>query len=189
MELLLVGVIARAHGLKGEVTVIAHNPDSPIWAKGQRYHVVDRALVHETADSVTVEGAKVLSAKLLRRTPDARFICAFEDLADRNSAEALEGFHLGVPIEAVPETAGDEIYHRELKGFEVVDRSGVLLGTVVGVFPGPAQDLVEVEPPRPAGHRGKRPETWFVPFVGAFILEVDRSARRLVIDTPEGLLP
>jgi 16S rRNA processing protein RimM len=189
MELLLVGVIARAHGLKGEVTVIAHNPDSPIWVKGQRYHVVERALVTETADSVTVDGAKTLSAKLLRRTPDSRFICAFDELTDRDSAEAHEGFHLGVPIEAVPATSPDEIYHRELKGYEVTDRFGTVLGTVVGVFPGPAQDLVEVEPPRPAGHRGKRPETWYVPFVEAFILEVDRSARRLVIDTPEGLLP
>lgn len=181
------GVLARAHGLKGEFTVVAHNPESPLWRKGQVFFVVKPELAAQAQDVVLIEGAHSLALQVIRRVPDDRFICGFETIADRTAAEQLEGSHLAVPVASVPASTGDEIYHRELKGFAVVGREGQVLGTVVGVYPGPAQDLVEVAPPSTG--RGKPPETWFVPFVEAFILDIDRAQRRLIIDTPEGLLP
>jgi 16S rRNA processing protein RimM len=115
-----------------------------------------------------------------------RYLCCFEGVEGRDQAEGLRGFHLGVHPEAV-DALGDledgEFYHHELRGFAVRDAAGAELGAVVGIFATPGQDLIEVQPPDP------KAETWYVPFVSAMVVSVDRDARTIVIDPPEGLIP
>ncbi|MGB0647500.1 MAG: hypothetical protein ACPGQS_10020, partial [Bradymonadia bacterium] len=73
------GKFGRAQGLRGEVRFWAHNPESPLLAKGQR------ALVGRSP--LTVE---VMTINRIRR--DAKgILLGFVGCDDRNSAEALTG--------------------------------------------------------------------------------------------------
>jgi 16S rRNA processing protein RimM len=70
----------------------------------------------------------------------------------------------------------DAYYFDELVGMEVFTRDGRRIGPIEQVLPYPAQDLWQV---------GEA----LIPAVKPIVVSVDRQARRIVIDPPEGLLP
>ena len=57
--------------------------------------------------------------------------------------------------------------------------SGIEVGTVARVVPGPAQDLLALD--TPVGER-------LVPLVKEIVVEIDTRNRRVVLDPPQGLL-
>ncbi|MDP6945948.1 MAG: PRC-barrel domain-containing protein, partial [Myxococcota bacterium] len=69
----------------------------------------------------------------------------------------------------------------EVAGWPVVSTDGEALGTVVRIVDGPT-DLLEVRPVLGG-------ETYFVPMVSEFVVDVDRQGSRVVIETIEGLVP
>lgn len=189
--LLLVGVVVKPHALKGELVVHAHNPRSPIWGSGRALGLLPPTPESSRAprpgevfaDTVTEAPLRELWVERARPTPDGRFICVFRGIGDRAAAEALIHHRLAIPMDSLPPAEDDAYYHHELKGLAVVTVSGAVVGTVVGIFEGPAQDLLEVAPP------AKDADTFFVPFIAPIVVDVDRAGRRVTIDPPEGLLP
>jgi 16S rRNA processing protein RimM len=163
---------------------------SPLWRVGQRLHGVAREVADGAADRVlaTPSGSFVLGGcRKQIAGGEERLLCTFEGVRDRDAADALKGLTLAVELADVPALGDDEFYHHELRGFSVVDLRGAPLGTVVGVFAGPAQDLLEVLPP--PSEAAPEPETWFAPFVSAIVRTVDRQTRTITLDPPEGLVP
>ena len=77
------------------------------------------------------------------------------------------------------EPADGEFWFHEVPGWKVEDSDGHALGHVVQALDG-AQDLLEVRPPGGG-------ETFFIPVVEAFIVEVDRPNKRFIVEVPEGL--
>ncbi|EKA61087.1 16S rRNA-processing protein RimM [Janibacter hoylei PVAS-1] len=71
-------------------------------------------------------------------------------------------------------------YEEDLVGLTAVDPTGTVVGEVVALELGAAQDRLRLR--RPDGG-----ET-LVPFVEAIVPEVDPEAGRLVVDAPPGLL-
>lgn len=190
-ELLLVGVVVKAHALKGELVVLAFNPGSPVWSRGSELVLLGpdptgaRPLEGQArearGDRVNEKPLGRLVLKQARPTPDERLICDFAEVKGRDASERLVGHRLAIPVSALP-PAGDDFYHHELRGMVVVDLGGRALGKVIGVLDGPAQDLLEV------ATDGIK-ETWFIPFVDAIVKQVDRASGRITVDPPEGLLP
>lgn len=175
------GVVAKAHGLRGEVVVAAFHPESPAWAAGTSFYLLAPGSVPEgAADRVEAEPTRTCLVRRARKSPDGRWTLQLDGVADRDAADALRGTHLALDPASLPAPDPDEVYHHELPGWSVVDVSGAARGTVVGVFAGPGGDLLDVE--LGGGARV------YVPFVAAIVKEIDRSARRLVIDPPDGLL-
>ena len=72
-----------------------------------------------------------------------------------------------------------EYWEHELVGCRAVLPDGTDVGEVSDVIVRPVQDLLEIE--TSGGPR-------LIPFVEAIVLEVDREARRVVLDPPAGLL-
>jgi 16S rRNA processing protein RimM len=190
LDLLLLGIVMKAHGLRGEVVVQPHHAGSPLWKPGLTLHAVTRELADKAIDRISVTPMRTLRLKACRSQitgGETSYLCLFEGVADRDAAEALRSFHLAVDPALVPALADDEFYHHELRGYAVQDVAGVALGTIVGVLEGPAQDLLEVAPAPTVAV--PKPETWFVPFVDALVKSVSREQRLVVIDPPEGLIP
>jgi len=182
VDYLLIGVVAKAHGLRGDLTVVAHNPDSPLWKVGMRVALVPLTPSQSARDRVSLDAPRLAYVTRVRKNPDGKLTLALDVCVDRDQADALRGVHLGVDPALLPPLDETEVYHHELPGWAVVDMSGALLGTVLGVFAGPGGDLIEVQPPDP------KADTFFVPFVAQIVTTIDRPSRRLVIDPPEGLL-
>jgi len=162
----VVGVVGRAHGIRGDVAVELRT-DEP----ERRFADGARLRVEGTPRVLTVASSRWHSGRLLVR---------FDGLDDRTAAEGTRGLVLvtDVPPDELPEDEG-EYYDRQLVGLEVVTTSGAPVGRVLDVIhPGP-QDLLEVS--TAAGPR-------LVPFVEALVPEVDLAAGRLVVAEVPGLL-
>jgi len=123
--LLEVGRVGRAHGLRGEVHVVAVTNVDERFAPGSELVVGERPMV-------------VVAA----RPAGSGWVVRFEGVDDRNSAEALRGKPvLGAPLAA---EAGALFVH-DVIGAEVRDRAGARLGVVDAVQANPAHDLLVLD--------------------------------------------
>ncbi len=169
-ELLLVGRVAKAHGIAGELTVDIHTdvPDER-FVPGA---VFTARLRDRSTRAVTVTTARPHSGRLLVR---------FDEVPDRTAAEAMRGAQLLVDAaELPPSDDPDAFYDHELEGLHAVLTDGTAVGTVVEIARAPAGELLVLE--KEDGTEA------LVPFVRAIVPEVDVKGRRVVIDPPEGLL-
>lgn len=163
--MVLVGVIAGAHGVRGAVRVKSFT-DAPesVAAYGPLFDE---------------SGERRFDLRLVGSTKGG-VIAQLSGVSDRNAAEALRGQRLYVPRQALPETDEEEFYHADLIGMTVETVAGTVLGRVRAVQNYGAGDLIEVE--RDGGHSVE------LPFTRTVVPVVDLAARRLVVDPPAGLL-
>lgn len=163
----VVGRIGRPHGIRGEVTVETRT-DEP----DERFAPGAVLSVDGPVHELTVDRTHWHSGRLL---------VTFQDVADRNQAEALRGLLLHVE-RAEDERPDDpeEFYDSSLVGCEVSLVDGAPVGVVTEVVHLPAQDLLAIRTPDD--------RDVLVPFVSAMVPEVDPAGRRIVIDPPPGLL-
>src|SRR2546423_15470451 len=110
----LVGRIARAHGIKGQVIV---NPDTDF--PEERFRA--GATMFTTRGPVTLTSA---------RLQNGRPVIGIEGVETMNDAEALAGLELRVPVEELAPLPEGTFYHHELVGCRVVTGGGDAVGTV-----------------------------------------------------------
>ena len=100
-----------------------------------------------------------------------------QDVADRNAAEGLRGARIFIARSAFPPLPEGEYYWVDLIGLRVINREGVALGEVSDLMStGPQQVLVVRE------QQGERTLERLIPFVSAYVDEVDLPARQIVAD-------
>ena len=159
----LLGRIAGAHGIRGDVLIKTFTaaPES-IGAYGP---LADKS------------GARTFEIQSVRVTAKG-VVARLKGVADRNAAEALKGIELYVERERLPAADEGEFYHADLIGLAAVDGEGRPVGEIVAVHNFGAGDLIEV---RLAGS-GK---TELVPFTDDAVPEVDIAARRAVVVIPQ----
>lgn len=181
----VIGEIARAHGIRGVMRVRATGPTLSRLGRGDPVRLLrrDGVAVTATIERVSGEGAGMM--------------LQLQQVADRDAAEALRGALIRVAADRLPRTDEDEFYVRDLIGCRVELVGGRLLGHVSQVHPGPANDVLEVtasaagEPATdaPAGAAAPaappRPAV-LVPFTRDAVTDLDLAARRIVVR--EGLL-
>jgi 16S rRNA processing protein RimM len=122
--LLEVGRIAKAHGIRGEVTVVLTTDRLERLAPG--------AVLHTRRGSLTVVSA---------RPHQTAHLVAFDGVTDRNGAEALRG----LVLQAEPLDDPDELWVHELVGREVVEVDGTARGRVAALEVNPASDLLVLD--------------------------------------------
>jgi 16S rRNA processing protein RimM len=162
----VVGVVGRPHGVRGEVAVQPRTdeperrfaPGTPLRAEG-------------STRTLTVEDLRWHSGRLLVR---------FAGLADRTAVETVRGIVLVADVDPdeQPEEPG-EYYDRQLVGLEVQTTEGVRVGELASVLHLPAQDVLEV-----ATDAGPR----LVPFVAALVPDVDLARGVITVAERAGLL-
>ena len=154
-----IGGIARAHGIRGEVVVHTHDPDSEILGE---------------LESIFVGGVerKVLEA----RGTQKGWLVALEGVITRNDAEALRGQVVEVPRDAIEMEEGDVILD-DMVGCKVVLVDGRPWGTIASVDVG-IQDLLVI-------HDGDIER--LLPLVDEFVKNIDIANGVVTVDPPEGL--
>ncbi len=149
-RLILVGRVAGAFGVKGEVRLTAYTAD-PMALAGYR------ALLREDGSP----GLTVLGARPVK---DA-IICRVAELDSKEAADALRGLRLFVPRAALPEPEEEEYYLADLIGLAVRSPEGESLGRIKAVHDFGAGDILEIEP---GGGRA----SWMQPFTREAVPEV-----------------
>jgi 16S rRNA processing protein RimM len=157
----LVGAIAGAHGVRGEVRIRAFTEDpAAVAAYGP---VSDESGQRSFALTVTGRAKGGVIARIAGVT-------------DRNAAEALRGLRLYVPRAALPATEHGEYYRVDLIGLRAEMADGTEYGRVVDVQNYGAGDILEIA--RPDG------ATELLPFSDRVVPVVDLAAGRVVLDPP-----
>jgi 16S rRNA processing protein RimM len=167
---LVVGRIAKAHGVGGEVSVDVRTdvPDER-FAPGAR-------LETDPAAHGPLE---------VRRTRwhTGRLLVRFAGVDDRSAAERLRGTSLVVDSATCPvSTDPDDFWDHDLIGLRAETTRGEPLGEVIDVLHPPGPDLLVVRP------GGDDATEVMIPFVAALVPVVDLAGARVVVDPPDGLL-
>lgn len=170
MTEVVVGRVAKAHGIRGELTVDVRT-DSP----EERFALgapVDARLKDGTVRALTIAAARWHSGRLLVR---------FDQVPDRDAAEALRGALLLADQAALPPPSDPDEYHdHELIGLSAVLGDGTVVGAIRDIEHTAGTDLLVVA-------RAEGADV-LVPFVSAIVPEVDVPGGRIVLDPPEGLI-
>lgn len=157
---LTAAVVGAPHGLRGEVYLDIRTDDPDRLAPGCVLDTDSRDVPHLTVESLRAHRGRVMAT--------------FAEVTDRSAAEAVRGTLL--LVEEEPEE--DAWYPHELVGLEARTPGGDVLGEVVALQAGVAQDLLVVR------HAGRRV---MVPFVHAIVPVVDVGGGTVTIDAPRGL--
>ncbi len=166
-DLILVGRIARTHGLRGEVAIDVVTdfaderflPGRTLWRRDTRGMA-----------PLTITGV---------RDHHERVLVRFDGIDSIEAAEALGKAELRVPatdIEALPD---DTYHHFDLVGCEVVTVDGTAVGRVSGVDGNRTASRLVV--------KATRGEV-LVPLAESICVEIDLEGKRIVIAPPDGLL-
>jgi 16S rRNA processing protein RimM len=177
-ELLLVGRIVAAQGLKGELRV---NPLSDFPERFTRPG--RRWLRHRNGPDREIQ---LLSG---RQLPGKElYVVRLEGIHDRTAAEALVGHELLVPASERPRLAKGEFHLMDLVGLEVrlleASGNGPVIGTVTDLLHA-GNDLLEVQLSGTELAPGR--QLW-IPFVQAIVPRVELSEGWIGITPPPGLL-
>ena len=162
MDKLVFGKLVNTHGLKGEVKIIS---DSDF--KSERFKVGNQFYVGKLL--VTVNSYRV------HKNFD---LLTFKGFTDINEVEKFKGMDVSVDKSELSGLEEDEFYFHELEGMEVF-HDAVLVGTVTEVRDTPGNTLLVV--------KGKN-KNILIPYVDAFIKEVDSANKKIYITPIEGLL-
>jgi 16S rRNA processing protein RimM len=161
------GVIGRAHGVRGLVKVTSHTADpADLTAYGPLSDAEGRLLtLRWKADGI---------AEVTRHVDGAPV-----KVTDRAQAEKLTNTKLFVDRSALPPAGEDEFYLTDLIGLTVTDPTGRALGTVSVVHDYGAGASLEVT---------GTGAPLIVPFTAACVPTVDIAGRRLVVTLPDEII-
>ncbi len=169
-----VGVIARPHGVRGELRVALHNKDSQVLLS------VDEVLVR------LPDGAEHEVSVDTARPADQAVLMRLHSIDDRDRAEQVRGSRVFVRRSDFAELPEGEFYTCDVEGARVVVASdageahgGGLDGRVRTIVSYPSVDVIVVD----MGERG----VFEVPLVADFVQLVDAKAGLVTLRTLEGL--
>ncbi|WP_316013501.1 ribosome maturation factor RimM [Roseobacter sp. HKCCA0434] len=157
-DLVCVGAIAGAFGVRGEVRL--------------KSFTADPSAIADYAPLVTEDGARSFDVTITRAIKNG-LAARLTGIATKEDADDLRGTRLFAPRERLPSLPDDEFYHSDLIGMTVVDTGGTELGRVRAVHDHGAGDILEV-----LGSSGEV----LIPFTQAAVPTVDLTARRIVAD-------
>ena len=94
-------------------------------------------------------------------------------------ADKIMGCEIYLPLTALPKLEGDKFYFHEVIGFDAEDQRLGIIGKIVSINDSSAQPLFEIL---------KGDIEILVPMIDDFIVKIDRENKKVVLNTPEGLV-
>jgi 16S rRNA processing protein RimM len=166
-DMLRVGYVSGAHGLRGAVRIRMDNPDSVLLRWVRRLTLArDGQCIEYSVTSAQAIGQGVFKLTL-------------SGVTGVDEAAALRGASVLVAAAALPPTNPGEFYYFQAIGCEIVTTKGLHVGVIEEVFSTGAHDVWVVRD-RSAEH--------LVPVIEDIVKGIDLTARRIVIEAVPGLL-
>jgi 16S rRNA processing protein RimM len=161
------GKIAKKFSYKGEVLI---------------YLDTDEPELYENMESVFVELNKHLVPFFIVTSSIHKgdFLrTRFEDIDSEDDADKIMGAAVYLPLSALPKLEGNKFYFHEVIGFDAEDERLGNIGKIVSINDSSAQPLFEIL---------KGDIEILVPMIDDFIVKIDRENKKVVLNTPEGLV-
>jgi 16S rRNA processing protein RimM len=166
----VVGRIARAHGIRGQVIV---NPETDFPDK--RFKAGSQLFTKRGASPGDIVPVVLTTVRFQNGRP----VIGLEGVETMNDAETLAGLELRVPVEELEPLPDGTFYRHDLVGCQVVTGGGEAVGTVESVEGSVAGSRLVV-----AGAKGEI----LIPLVNDICRTIDIEGKKIVIEPPEGLL-
>lgn len=163
----LVGRIARAHGIRGQVIV---NPETDF--PEERFQPGAELFIERNGQ---VEPLRIMTA----RFHGARPVIGIEGVETMSDAATLAGHELRVPVDRLAALPPGTFYRHDLIGCRVETREGRSVGLVRDVEGTMTGSRLVVD-----GAGGDV----LIPLVSQICTVVDPAGKRIVIDPPAGLI-
>lgn len=164
-EMICVGAIAGAFGVRGEVRL--------------KSFTAEAEAIADYAPLTTEDGSRDFDLVLTRGIKNC-IAAQLSGVITKEDADALKGVKLFAPRDRLPDLPEDEFYHTDLIDLEVRDTGGTVLGRVKSVQNNGAEDMLEI-------HGPNLKNTVLMTFSKAVVPTVDLATGRIIADPPEGL--
>lgn len=188
-DLILIGQIVGAVGLKGEVKIYSYAQEPERFGALKMLYAAKKAagslgadkggaksIANESPSMDEVTAHEVLGARYKGQIPIVRL----SGIEDRTAAESMRLRYVYMDADELPPLPEGEFYVRDLLGADVVLEDGTVIGTLADIRTDTPQRLYEV-----AREDGS---TCLIPGVPAFILSRSKEEKKIVVRVPEGLL-
>ena len=161
------GKIVKKYSFKGEV-VLKLDTDEPD--------------IYENLDAVFLDLGKNLlpffiKKSLLQKGNQLRV--QFEDIENEADADAILKTDVYLPLNLLPKLSGNQFYFHEVVGFVLEDINYGEIGKISSINDKTAQALFVIS---------KGDSEILVPMIDEFIKKIDRENKKIITETPEGLI-
>jgi len=161
------GKIVKKYSFKGEV-ILKLDTDEPD--------------IYENLDAVFLDLGKNLlpffiKTSLLQKGNQLRI--RFEDINNESDADGILKTDVYLPLNLLPKLTGDQFYFHEIIGFKLEDINYGEVGIITSINDKTAQDLFVIE---------KENVEILIPMNDDFIKKIDRKNKKVIVETPEGLI-
>ena len=160
------GKITKRFGLKGELVVYL-DTDEP-----EKYHKLESVFLEIDGEPIPffIEEIKIKAKNQL--------IVLFHGI-DAPSSPYYVDTDLYLPLSALPVLEGNKFHYHEIKGFTIIDATHGNIGICENVLDNSPQAVMQI-----TNEKGEI----LVPIVDNFIKNVNRDAKTIEIETPQGLV-
>ena len=163
---ILLGTIAKTHGVRGELIIRASSPSFDLNE--------DRESIFLKIDGILVP----FFISSLKEFKSGEWVLKLDWYRNKSEAQSLCGYQVWVQSDRMQPPDG-EIYLDELIGYEFTDSGSGQKGRITDFMDIPDNPVFEVE------IRGNR---LLVPAREELLLDVDTGKRQISIELPEGLI-
>jgi 16S rRNA processing protein RimM len=167
-ERIAVGIIRKAHGVRGEASI------EPWTGSPDRFEELETVTLVSPDDSQTRE-VEVESVRIHA----GRALLKFKTIETPEEVQALHNWTVEIPEEEARELEQDEYFLHDLVGLTLFDAEGKERGIVTDSYEGGGGILLSVK--RSDGREFE------LPFAADLCTEIDLEAKRMVVALPEGI--
>lgn len=171
-----VGRVQEAWGIKGWVRLHPYSADPEALFHARQWYLAPPEGRYARGFDAFTGTVSVAVAEI--KFHGEGVVAQFDAICDRNAAESLKGARIYISRADFPATTDpDEFYWVDLMGLAVVNRQGVNLGVVRDLIPTGPHSVLVLE-----YQADGKPQERLIPFVSAYVDEVDKVARRITVD-------
>ncbi len=169
-QLITIGKIIGAHGIKGNLKVHSYAESVSSFETGTLIRVKN---THGVEKNYHVKWVKPHSKGIL---------LAFENVEEREVAEALIGSELLIDKGTLPELEAGTYYWSDLIGLSVFSKDEDYIGRITAILPTGSNDVYVVA----NAIQGRQIEV-LIPALESVVVDIDLEKRVMHVDLPEGL--
>ncbi len=103
----------------------------------------------------------------------------FEDVYSEEDADAILKTDVYLPLDLLPKLKGNQFYYHEVIGFNLEDINFGNVGKISAINDSTVQALFVIK---------KEGSEIFIPMIDDFIKKIDRKNKKVIVETPEGLI-
>ncbi|MCB0408197.1 MAG: 16S rRNA processing protein RimM [Bdellovibrionales bacterium] len=161
-----VGWVKSAHGIKGEIYVQLFSKKAEWLAELKTFQLK----INDGSEQVF----------LIKRVKSHKegLILLPEGFNNRNQSEQWKKAEFLIPKDILISDDASKPFLVEVEGFEVRDSTIGVIGPIIGFQDNGAHDLLIVE---------KNGNSYLIPFVDAFIQEINKEEKWILMNLPDGL--